>query len=51
MLGKGAYGIVYLAKDTHNGDKLVAIKKQLNQQEMARREGYIKTGIREMSLL
>lgn len=51
VLGSGAYGIVYLAKDLQNGDKLVAIKRQTNHSIMAKREGYVKTGIREMSLL
>lgn len=51
VLGSGAYGIVYMAKDTQKGDKLVAIKRQTNNLIFAKREGYVKTGIREMSLL
>jgi len=42
---------VYLAKDTHNSDKLVAIKREINDGSIPKKEGYLKTGIREMSLL
>ena len=55
LLGAGVYGKVYLAKDTLNGDKLVAIKRQIiadkAMAEQVKKDGYLKTGIREMSLL
>ena len=50
-LGEGVYGIVYLAKDTKNGDKLVAIKRQISNANIPKKEGYLKTAIREMSVL
>ena len=49
-LGAGTYGDVYLAKDTFNNDRLVAIKRPI-QDHALRREGLLKPAIREMSLL
>ena len=49
MLGSGTYGDVFLAKDTLNGDKLVAIKR--SKFDKKSREGYTKSHIREISML
>ena len=43
--------MVYLAKDTHSSDKLVAIKRQISDGSIPKKEGYLKTAIREMNLL
>ena len=48
-LGEGTYGDVFLAKDTLNENRLVAIKRERFVGH--RKEGQNKTGIREMSLL
>lgn len=39
-----------MAKDTHNGDKLVAVKRSKTDANL-RKEGYTKSTIREMSFL
>ena len=38
-LGAGTYGTVYLAKDTHNGDRLVALKTQIMEDNPLKKEG------------
>jgi len=47
-IGEGTYGVVYKAKDTHNGNRLVALKKIRLESES---EGIPSTAVREISLL
>ena len=50
-LGEGTYGDVFLAKDTLNNDKLVAVKRQRPDALLYRREGYNVTALREITVL
>ena len=50
-LGQGEYGDVFLANDTHNDNKLVALKREKKHELYDKREGYNATMLREISVL
>ena len=49
-LGSGVYGDVFLAADTHRGNKLVALKRE-KPDEREKREGYSISLLREINVL
>ena len=50
-LGEGEYGDVFLANDTLNENKLVALKREKRPEHFEKREGYNATMLREISVL
>ena len=50
-LGQGIYGTVYLASDTKNGGRLVALKREIKPDNYNAREGYSVTLLREINVL